>query len=121
MRVEKRLSENYIPPPKPPVQPFGGSGNRLGSPLPANAVSISSAPDASQTSSSVTPQSPSTIVFEVDNTLPVTSVQIRLADGTRMVTRLNHGHTVGDLRRQIAASVALPSLPVPAQNYASNS
>ena len=45
----------------------------------------------------------------VDDTQPVTSIQVRLGDGTRMVistlqkvARFNHTHTVGDLRRFVA-------------------
>ncbi|EGF99520.1 uncharacterized protein MELLADRAFT_73376 [Melampsora larici-populina 98AG31] len=104
MRVEKRLTENYTPPPKQPAKPFGGSGNRLGSPLPASAMPSAASHSVVNPPTSVTQASPSSILFEVDNNQPVTTVQIRLADGTRMVTRLNHTHTVGDLRRQIAAS-----------------
>lgn len=37
----------------------------------------------------------------VDASAPTTSVQIRLADGSRLVAALNHSHTVGDLRRYI--------------------
>jgi UBX domain-containing protein 1 len=102
MRVQKRLSENYIPPPKPPSRPFGGTGNRLGSPLPANMVRA--AEPSSQAAQIVTTQTSAqpSMIFEVDNSLPVTSVQIRLSDGSRMVTRFNHTHTVGDIRRHIA-------------------
>lgn len=104
MRVQKRLTENYVPPPKSPPKPFGGTGNRLGSPLPASIVrSTEPSSQVPEPPTSPPPVQPSTI-FEVDNNLPVTSVQIRLSDGSRMVTRLNHTHTVGDIRRQIAAS-----------------
>ena len=41
--------------------------------------------------------------FEVDQLAPTTSVQIRLADGTRLVCRMNLTHTVGDIRRFINA------------------
>jgi UBX domain-containing protein 1 len=79
LRVAKRLDEDYVP---PPPGPFAGSGNRLGSPLPAVVTSstatttATSAPAAG--SSSTAPAS-----FEVDMSAPTTSVQIRLADGTR--------------------------------------
>lgn len=32
---------------------------------------------------------------------PTTSVQIRLADGSRLVATFNHTHTVGDIRRYV--------------------
>lgn len=35
----------------------------------------------------------------VDSDQPITSLQIRLADGSRLTGRFNHGHTIGDLRR----------------------
>jgi len=104
MRVQKRLTENYIPPPKAPSKPFGGTGNRLGSPLPPSMAP--SAPPPAQTSNLANAQTSAqpSMIFEVDNSLPVTSVQIRLSDGSRMVTRLNHTHTIGDIRRHIALS-----------------
>ncbi|MCL7047953.1 hypothetical protein MKW94_029742 [Papaver nudicaule] len=40
----------------------------------------------------------------VDDTLPSTSIQLRLSDGTRMVARFNYRHTVGDIRAFIDAS-----------------
>lgn len=94
LRVAKRLSENYTPPPKRPTAAFGGSGNRLGSPAPTQ---VSEAPAShmpgsfpTASSSSSGPSSNSTAerqsvatLFEVDQTRPTTSVQIRLADGTR--------------------------------------
>jgi hypothetical protein len=43
--------------------------------------------------------------FEVDEGAPSTSVQVRLADGTRLVTRMNLSHTVGDIRSFVDACV----------------
>lgn len=37
----------------------------------------------------------------VDKNAPTTTVQIRLADGSRLVATLNHTHTIADLRRYI--------------------
>ena len=98
VRVAKRLTENYSPPPK---SAFGGVGNRLGSPAsvltpggsggtPAAAMPGSfpstSDPDIASSGASggggAERQNVNTL-FEVDQTLPTTSVQIRLADGTR--------------------------------------
>ncbi|CAJ0638926.1 3703_t:CDS:2 [Entrophospora sp. SA101] len=76
VRVSRRLDEDYKPPPKKPTRPFSGSGQRLGS----------------------------IREFEVDESLPITSLQIRLADGTRMLARFNHTHTVNDIRNFINAS-----------------
>lgn len=99
LNIARRMNEDYVP---PPPGPFAGSGNRLGSPVPALA---SSTPDPSQparVSSSATSEPPK---FEVDMDAPTTSIQIRLADGTRLVCRMNLSHTVGDIRNFINAYV----------------
>lgn len=48
----------------------------------------------------------------VDQTMPSTSVQLRLADGTRMVAHFNYHHTINDIRSFIDAS-----RPGSARNY----
>ncbi|ESK91829.1 p47 protein isoform c [Moniliophthora roreri MCA 2997] len=114
LRVQKRTNEDYVPPKR---GTFHGTGNRLGAPVPevggAGASSTSmpgSFPGSFTTggaSSSSTPPTEKQSVatkFEVDQTQPMTSVQIRLADGTRMVCRVNLTHTVLDLRNFINAS-----------------
>lgn len=40
----------------------------------------------------------------VDDTQSTTSIQLRLADGTRMVSRFNNNHTIRDIRGFINAS-----------------
>ena len=40
----------------------------------------------------------------VDQAAPTTSIQLRLADGTRLVSRFNNHHTVRDVRGFIDAS-----------------
>ncbi|KIM31278.1 hypothetical protein M408DRAFT_327539 [Serendipita vermifera MAFF 305830] len=100
LRVSKRLDEDYVP---PPPGPFAGTGNRLGSPLPATVQSTttSAAPPAAAPAQASGASAGS---FEVDMSAPTTSVQIRLADGTRLVSRMNLTHTVGDIRRFINAA-----------------
>ncbi len=44
----------------------------------------------------------------VDPSKPTTNIQVRLNDGSRLVVRLNHSHTVGDLREFV--SLARPHL-----------
>lgn len=75
--VSKRTNEDYVA----ERRPFGGSGNRLGSPVPAVTSMPGSFPAASSTPSRE--RAGVTTVFEVDQTQPTTTVQIRLADGTR--------------------------------------
>jgi len=88
VRVAKRLQEDYKESPRRGGSVFSGAGNRLGSPVPA-AVSGSSAsmpgtfPSASTEVRSRGSEQTGVTRFEVDQTKPTTSVQIRLADGTR--------------------------------------
>ncbi|KAG5645308.1 hypothetical protein DXG03_006497 [Asterophora parasitica] len=110
IRVTKRTHEPYTPPQG--TRAFAGSGNRLGAPVPnfgaESSASESSAmpggyPDAAPGTSAVDRESV-TARFEVDQTKPTTSVQIRLADGTRIVCRMNLTHTVRDLLNFINAA-----------------
>jgi UBX domain-containing protein 1 len=111
LNVATRLSEEYVP---PKMGNFSGSGQRLGAPTPAAATPgaahlmpgsfPSGSSSAAGSSASVERHSINTR-FEVDQTQPTTSVQIRLADGTRMPCRMNLTHTVGDLRSFINAYV----------------
>ena len=113
LRVVKRLQDDFIPPKR---KAFSGHGHRLGSPVPgtptgvaeSSAIPGSFPPSASSSSSSqAAPRSAETFGtrFEVDQTKPTTSVQIRLADGSRLVARMNLTHTVGDIRNFINAYV----------------
>lgn len=85
--------------PKKRQVPFLGAGRTLGS--------TSSSPAASEptgaASSLNTPPAPF-MGLVVDDSLPSTSIQLRLADGTRMVSRFNHSHTIRDIRAFIDSS-----------------
>ncbi|KAF9078273.1 hypothetical protein BDP27DRAFT_1309330 [Rhodocollybia butyracea] len=119
LRVAKRTEQDYIPPQR---AAFSGDGHRLGSPVPHIIGAGVTSPNmpgsfealvastgafenvvASSSSSRPEPDSVNT-KFEVDQSKPMTSVQVRLADGTRMVCRMNLTHTVLDLRNFINAS-----------------
>ncbi|KAF9895848.1 hypothetical protein BX616_008705, partial [Lobosporangium transversale] len=104
MRVAKRMDEDYKEPPKAPPKPFEGTGNRLGSiatPASTSSSTPGSFPGGESSSSEPTPRS-----LNIDESQPVTTIQIRLADGTRMVARFNHTHTINDIRGFINASRA---------------
>ncbi|TPX36039.1 hypothetical protein SmJEL517_g01716 [Synchytrium microbalum] len=105
VKVAKRMEEDYKPPPKKPAAPFGGSGHRLGAPVPGDAALGGSSSGAGIPGSFPGGAAPAVssvpFVFSVDDSKPVTSIQLRLADGTRMIAKFNHSHTVGDLRRFI--------------------
>lgn len=74
-----RKSGDYVEPPKPKYVAFGGGA-------------CSSAP----------PSRAAPADFAVDESQPTTRVQIRLADGSRLVARFNQSHTVADVRNFIA-------------------
>ncbi|KAI9357127.1 ubiquitin-related domain-containing protein [Pilaira anomala] len=104
VRVVKRQEEDYTPPPKAPPKPFEGTGNRLGSP--ATYVAPTPAPGAFPSSSSSSTAAPT-----VDESQPTTNIQIRLGDGTRLIAKLNHTHTIGDLRQYIESSAQANGRP----------
>lgn len=103
LQIANKRNEDYTPPPQPIA--FRGSGNRLGAPVPA---ATSSSPQAGPSAS--LPTSPPRTAFEVDQTQPTTNVQIRFADGSKMVAKMNLTHTVGDIRGIINAYVVSPFL-----------
>ncbi|KAK3017715.1 hypothetical protein RJ639_003071 [Escallonia herrerae] len=92
-----RRDEKYPEPEQQQVS-FQGVGRTLGSssttpaaPEPAVAAPLNTAPNPS-------------MGLVVDSSLPSTLIQLRLADGTRMVAHFNHHHTVGHIRAFIDAS-----------------
>ncbi|KAH9809318.1 UBX domain-containing protein 1-like [Teratosphaeria destructans] len=94
LNLDPHKDENYKQP-KPKYKPFSGQGQRLGSPTPgassaqAGAPSRPSAPASSSTSSAPT--------VAVDENAPTLRMQVRLGDGTRLQSRFNTSHTVGDV------------------------
>ncbi|RDX87628.1 Plant UBX domain-containing protein 5, partial [Mucuna pruriens] len=93
-----RRDEDYPEPVKPQHLPFQGVGRTLGS--------TSSSSDAPLQTTGASPNTAPlpTMGLVVDESEPVTSIQLRLADGTRMVSRFNHHHTIRDVRAFIDAS-----------------
>ncbi|XP_072046051.1 NSFL1 cofactor p47-like [Amphiura filiformis] len=109
--MEDHRQEEYVRP-KKKVTPFAGHGYMLGSPTP-NVLSspATGAATASAGSSSTDNKGNEKSAQEsigLDTSQPVTNVQLRLGDGTRLVGKFNHTHTVGDIRRYI--SLARPAL-----------
>ncbi|KAL1922539.1 uncharacterized protein VTP21DRAFT_10078 [Calcarisporiella thermophila] len=93
LRVARRMDEDYQPPPKAPPKPFGGAGHRLGSPSPT--IVTRTTPSSSSTQSSTTSS------IQIDQSQPITSLQIRFADGSKVVAKFNHTHTIRDVRQFI--------------------
>uniref|UniRef100_A0A803M7Y8 UBA and UBX domain-containing protein n=2 Tax=Chenopodium quinoa TaxID=63459 RepID=A0A803M7Y8_CHEQI len=90
-----RRNENCPEPQKRKV-PFQGVGRTLG------ASHSTPSDSASVTARSSAP--PPVMGLVVDDKLPSTSIQLRLADGTRMVSRFNYHHTIRDIHAFIDAS-----------------
>ncbi|KAK4685456.1 hypothetical protein P7C73_g4694, partial [Tremellales sp. Uapishka_1] len=101
--VSQRTDTDFVPPPKQPAKPFSGGGNRLGSPAPEVAASSSAKPPPGILQGGAV-SSAGNKEFQLDDSKPTTSIQVRLGDGTRMVARVNLTHTVRDLRSFVAAA-----------------
>ncbi|KAL2473417.1 Plant UBX domain-containing protein 4 [Forsythia ovata] len=86
------------PEPEKSCIPFQGVSRTLGSSSASEPV-----PEADVSSSLNTAPSPSMGIL-VDKSLPSTSIQLRLVDGTRMVAHFNYHHTIGHIRSFIDAS-----------------
>ena len=95
LELTPHKEEKYVAPPKV-YKPFGGSGNRLGSPTPGPSSTASSAPvPAPAAQLPATASAPTTM--DVDDEQPTLTLQIRLGDGTRLQSRFNTSHTIGDV------------------------
>jgi UBX domain-containing protein 1 len=94
----RQHDEKYIKP-KPKYKPFSGSGQRLGSPTPGirTAQSASAAPPTSTPAAE--PLKP-----QVDDSQPIITLQVRLGDGTRLTSRFNTAHTIGDVYSFVTAA-----------------
>lgn len=89
-----RRAEDYTPPAQPKFKAFAGSGRKM----------TSSDAGPSAPSSSAAPATGSKVAWEgPDESKPTTSIQLRLADGSRVVATFNLTQTVGDIRRFIKA------------------
>jgi UBX domain-containing protein 1 len=94
-----RHEDNYRKPEKRKT-PFQGVGRTLG-----NNSSADPANTEATVVSTILTSAPSPLVgLIVDTSVPTTSIQLRLADGTRMVSRFNFYHTISDIRAFIDAS-----------------
>lgn len=93
VRLEEHRGEKFVQP-KKKYKPFGGEGQRLGSPVPGG-EGVARPPPTSATAPASTSSSAATM--QVDEAQPVISLQIRLADGSRLPSRFNATHTIGDV------------------------
>ncbi|KAI9822434.1 MAG: hypothetical protein M1827_000153 [Pycnora praestabilis] len=98
--------EDYVQP-KKSYKPFSGGGQRLGSPTPSARGSSSNQPTVSTGIASATTSTSSAAgpaIVDVNDSEPTLSLQIRLGDGTRLVSRFNTTHTIGDVYSFVNAS-----------------
>ncbi|XP_012258632.1 NSFL1 cofactor p47 isoform X2 [Athalia rosae] len=96
--MEDHRHEEFVPP-KVKVKAFTGKGHMLGSPSPAT-VGIT-VPTVSATDQAAN-ESRARSELNVDSALPVTTIQIRLADGGSVRAQFNLTHTVADVRQYIS-------------------
>ncbi|XP_022837620.1 NSFL1 cofactor p47 [Spodoptera litura] len=81
-------------------QPFSGKGHLLGSPTPPTVGAT--APVAGDVADRAANQRAAQEAIKIDDSAPVTTIQFRLADGSRLTGRFNHTHTVGDLHAYVS-------------------
>ncbi|CAL4068621.1 unnamed protein product, partial [Meganyctiphanes norvegica] len=100
--------EDYVP--KKKNRPaFGGSGHTLGSVTPAVVGQETRPAGASGGAAGATAVAGDPKLLEkkaqeqvgLDASQPTTNIQVRLPDGSRVVLKLNHTHTVGSIRQFI--------------------
>eukprot|EP00002_Diphylleia_rotans_P005417 TRINITY_DN14546_c0_g1_i1.p1 TRINITY_DN14546_c0_g1~~TRINITY_DN14546_c0_g1_i1.p1 ORF type:complete len:378 (-),score=90.14 TRINITY_DN14546_c0_g1_i1:169-1302(-) len=86
--IEDRRQEPYVPPAKPKVAAFTGSGQKLTDSKPAPVI-----PKVAVSGGKIV----------VDDSQPTANIQIRMSDGSRLVVKVNHTHTVGDIYAHVAS------------------
>merc|ERR1712002_290298 len=93
--MEDHRQEEFVKP-KVKAKPFTGAGNVLGSIAPSV-----SAPAANPTLDPAAAEKAAQQKVNFSDANPVANIQVRLADGSRLIVKLNHNHTVSDLRSYI--------------------
>lgn len=91
----KQHEEKYVKP-KKKYKPFGGSGQRLGSPTPGvqsmpGAFTPEPTPPAAAQSTAAVPTA------DIDESKPTVTLRISLGSGTRLTSRFNTTQTIGDV------------------------
>lgn len=97
MEMDLRQDQDYVTP-KKKYKSFEGKGQRLGSPTPGVSTSSGSTSASAASSSSAAPAGASSSQpTSVNDSEPTITLQIRLGDGTRLQSRFNTSHTIGDV------------------------
>lgn len=98
LNMEDHHHEDFVPP-KVKVKAFAGKGHVLGSPSPK----VAGAPRVSEDDRTAN-EAEARQAVTVDESVPTTTLQIRLADGSRLVASFNQTHTIADVRRYIVTA-----------------
>ena len=91
--MQDHREEEFVPP-KPKYVLFN-DGYKLGSPTPT-VVSSATNPDDKEANEKAAKEQ-----LAVDESAPVTQIQVRLSNGTRLVAKANQSHKIDDLRKFI--------------------
>merc|ERR1712136_560113 len=98
LQMEDHRTEEFISK-KSRFQAFGGEGHALGNPTP-DVVNSVPAPTPAAATGPVdlkAAESNAQTELNVQESEPTTNVQIRLSDGSRLIGRFNHTHTIGHI------------------------
>nr|XP_050023787.1 NSFL1 cofactor p47-like [Dermacentor andersoni] len=98
LNMEDHRHEQFVAPPRARVMAFEGTGHRLGSVTPTLTRPVVPELPLERT------EADAKAAISLDESQPMTNIQIRLSDGTRLVAHMNHTHTVGDIRKYIVVA-----------------
>ncbi|XP_075922801.1 NSFL1 cofactor p47-like [Petromyzon marinus] len=101
--MEDHRDLDYVKP-KSKFKAFGGEGQKLGSPTPHVVNAPTGAQPVAATAAAAADTESDAPLVQVDETAPTTSLQIRLADGGRLLQKFNHTHRLRDVRQLIVQS-----------------
>ncbi|KAK5648817.1 hypothetical protein RI129_003709 [Pyrocoelia pectoralis] len=96
LSMEDHRTENFKHELEKRTKIFSGQGHTLGSPTPA----VVGAPPIQEKDGTLN-ENKAKQKLSVDTSQPTTNIQIRLANGTRLIGQFNHVHTVGHIRSYI--------------------
>lgn len=109
INMTNKIHEDYEPK-KSSLKAFTGSGNTLGSLAPSvsgqvtNAGPGGSANKPAETADPKAQEETAKTQLNLNTSEPATNIQVRLGDGSRLVVRANHTHTIADLRTYITTA-----------------
>lgn len=102
LNLNPHKGEKFVQP-KMKYKPFSGQGQRLGSPTPGPGPSSAAAPASVPKSQPAAAAAVSgggsgqAAQMKIDESTPTVTLQVRLGDGTRLASRFNTTHTIGDV------------------------